>query len=195
MDGNDRRAIEDLFTKLDEVEKRSPPRDRDAEALIQSAIERAPAVPYYMAQTIIVQQQALEEAQRRLDQYDGRGRDEGFLSGLFGGRSRQSPQSDRRIDPRPAAGPWGPGYGGGGFLAGAAQTAMGVAGGILLGNLIVGAFAGGSAQAADSDRSDDRDDRSDSDDRSDDNGGADDGGTDFADAGDLGGDFGGGGDF
>jgi hypothetical protein len=38
---------------------------------------------------------------------------------------------------------------GGGFLAGAAQTAMGVAGGMLLGNIIAGAFSSGDASAED----------------------------------------------
>jgi hypothetical protein len=37
---------------------------------------------------------------------------------------------------------------GGGFLAGAAQTAMGVAGGVLLGNMIASAFGGNEANAA-----------------------------------------------
>lgn len=37
---------------------------------------------------------------------------------------------------------------GGGFLAGAAQTAMGVAGGMLLGSAIAGMFQGDQAQAA-----------------------------------------------
>ncbi|WP_280807953.1 DUF2076 family protein [Mesorhizobium sp. L48C026A00] len=36
---------------------------------------------------------------------------------------------------------------GGGFLAGAAQTAMGVAGGVPLGNAITGMFGGSQAQA------------------------------------------------
>jgi hypothetical protein len=36
---------------------------------------------------------------------------------------------------------------GGGFLAGAAQTAMGVAGGLLIGNMIMGAFEGDEAAA------------------------------------------------
>lgn len=42
------------------------------------------------------------------------------------------------------SGPWNSGRpsGGGGFMAGAAQTAMGVAGGVLLGNAIGGMFAG-----------------------------------------------------
>jgi hypothetical protein len=185
MDANDRRAIEDLFVKLDGVERNSPPRDREAEALIQSAIERFPSAPYYMAQTIIVQQQALEEAQRRLGEAE-EGSNQGLFGGLFGGRSRQPARQVPRYDQRQqAGGPWG----GGGFLAGAAQTAMGVAGGFLLGNLIAGAFAGGNdAQAADSSADNGRDDndRDTSDNDSDlDNGG----GSDFADAG--GGDFGG----
>jgi hypothetical protein len=48
------------------------------------------------------------------------------------------------------------GRGGGGFLAGAAQTAMGVAGGLLLGNALAGLFGGGGeAQAAESAPADD----------------------------------------
>jgi hypothetical protein len=50
----------------------------------------------------------------------------------------------------PGMGGMAPARGGGGFLAGAAQTAMGVAGGVLLGNMIAGAFSGGDeAKAAD----------------------------------------------
>ena len=40
---------------------------------------------------------------------------------------------------------------GGGFLAGAAQTAMGVAGGVLLANAIGGMFGADEAQAAEAD--------------------------------------------
>ena len=76
----------------------------------------------------------------------------------------------------PNAGPWArnpTGYGqqpqSGGFLAGAAQTAMGVAGGVLLGNAIAGMFGGNDAHAADKD-----DDNNDDDDS-----GGDDGGDSF----------------
>lgn len=118
MDQKDREAIEGLFERIARVERRSPPRDRGAEALVQCKIREQPAAPYYMAQTILMQEKALNEAQTRIEELEGRGYEAGR-------RGR-------------AAGPWdyAPGWGGGGFLAGAAQTAMGVAGGVLLGNML-----------------------------------------------------------
>jgi hypothetical protein len=114
MDRNDRDAIEGLFGRIARVERRSGPRDRGAEALINAKIGQQPAAPYYMAQTILMQEKALNDAQERINE-------------LEGGGSR-----------RRAAGPWdnAHAWGGGGFLAGAAQTAMGVAGGVLLGNML-----------------------------------------------------------
>jgi hypothetical protein len=102
----------------------------------------------------------------------------GLLGGLFGGGAREPARPSRTVPSvgamasqpmgAPAVGasgmgaptgPWaggtaGTGAGGmtarpgGGFLAGAAQTAMGVAGGLLLGNAIAGMFQGDEAQAA-----------------------------------------------
>ncbi|BBF93648.1 DUF2076 domain-containing protein [Blastochloris tepida] len=66
----------------------------------------------------------------------------GASSGPWGGRSQ----------PAPAAGPWGQqaapgqragGFGGGGFLAGAMSTALGVAGGMMIANALSSAFSGG----------------------------------------------------
>lgn len=140
MDANDRFAIEDLFARLAEAEHRLPQRDAEAEALIRSEIARHPAAPYYMAQTIVVQQQALEAAQRRIDDLERRGSG-GLFGGLFGdGNSgRRSPAAREPVD----GGPWA-NRGGGGFLAGAAQTAVGVAGGVVLGNMLGNALFGGS---------------------------------------------------
>lgn len=170
MDYRDREAIEGLFIRLKEVEGRIP-RDREAEALIREKIAEHPASTYYMAQTIIVQQQALEEAERR-------------IAALEAGRPSGGARRQRGYDPGPQ--PWGaPAYGGGGFLAGAAQTALGVAGGVLLGSMIAGAFAG-DAEAAEADQDGAGDDA----DSGDAGGGGGDAGGDFG--GDGGGDFGGG---
>ncbi len=122
MDEQDQRAIEGLFQRIACVAKRSGPRDRAAEALIETEIGRQPAAPYYMAQTILVQEQALNEAEKRIEELEN--------------RRLRTPAPSRQ-----PAGPWGTSEGvGGGFLAGAAQTAMGVAGGVFLGNMLAGWF-------------------------------------------------------
>lgn len=162
MDRNDQQAIEGLFGKLAEVEQQSAPRDAESEAFIRERIARQPGAPYYMAQTIVVQQQALAAAQARIEELAAQTPESprpssGFFGGLFGdnrppARSSSVPQIGRRggttlQHPIPAAAQAQ--RGGGGFLAGAAQTAMGVAGGVLLGNALGGMFGVGSeAQAA-----------------------------------------------
>jgi uncharacterized protein len=163
MDHQDRQAIEQLFGKIAQVEGQAGAPDVQAADFIRSQLNQQPNAPYYMAQTIVVQEQALSAAQGRIQQLEqelasrpaGGG---GFLSGLFGGgqaRPQQQPsyqpQSMHGMPPHGAPGMGGmaPGMGGmaprggGGFLAGAAQTAMGVAGGVMLGNMIAGAFSGG----------------------------------------------------
>ena len=163
MDDRDARAIEELFGKLSEVERQSVPRDPEAERYIRQQIAAQPGAPYYMAQTIIVQEQALAAAQRRIEELEhgaaGRTSGGGFLSGVFGsGRPAASrgtgsygrPADYGRSADHGGAGPWGGGYrgGGGGFLAAAAQTAMGVAGGVLLGNAVAGMLGSGAAGTA-----------------------------------------------
>lgn len=164
MDRNDRQAIEQLFGKLAAVERQSPPRDAEAEAYIGERVAAQPGAPYYMAQTIVVQEQALEAAQARIEELEAQvGRTSRQQGGLFGslfgddrpsGRSGSVPRVGRpagaaNAQPVPPA---EQARRGGGFLAGAAQTALGVTGGILLGNVIAGMLGGtGEAQAAEAD--------------------------------------------
>jgi uncharacterized protein len=156
MDTNDRQAISGLFGKLAQVERQMPDRDVEAERFIADAISRQPGAPYYMAQTVVVQEQALTGAQARIDQLEaeiaearqGGARGGGFLSGIFGGGAA-SGRPGRAVPPMPQGAP-------GGFLAGAAQTAMGVAGGVLLANAIGGMFAD-DAEAAEADAGDESD--------------------------------------
>ena len=166
MNHQDRNAIEQLFGKLAEVERQATAPDAEAASLINSQIARQPSAPYFMAQTIIVQEQALSAAQGRIAQLEqqvaarpaGGG---GFLSGLFGGSSppARAPQPMGPGGPVGPSGPYGgvagmpmqgmaPGRGGGGFLAGAAQTAMGVAGGMMLGSMLTGAFGSDASATA-----------------------------------------------
>ncbi|MEZ2128889.1 MULTISPECIES: DUF2076 domain-containing protein [unclassified Sinorhizobium] len=178
MDHNDRQAIESLFDKIARVEAQSGPRDPEAEQLIRDRINARPAAPYLMAQTIVIQEQALTSAQTRIQeleyQLSRRPSSGGFLSSFFGGGQMAPARPMARNDAYPQygqpSGPWGRSGGGfsrqrgGGFLAAAAQTAVGVAGGVVLGNAISSMFAGGDA-----------------DEGPEDNAGADDGGMDDSD--------------
>jgi hypothetical protein len=163
MNEQDRQAIEGLFSRLAQAEQQAGPKDAEADAFIKEQIGRQPDAPYMMAQTIVMQNFALEQAQQRIAELEQRAADQpaqaggGIFSGLFGGG--KAPEQTNRSGSVPVAGrPTGsptsmptpqPQAGGGGFLAGAAQTAMGVAGGVLLANAIGGMFGGSSdAQAA-----------------------------------------------
>lgn len=158
MDRNDQQAIEGLFGKLASVESQQPERDAEAERFIRERIASQPGAPYYMAQTIVVQEQALEAAQARIEQLEAeaaqgsRAGGGGLFGSLFGG-GQQAPRraglSVPNVGRQSAAPMQAAPQRGGGFLAGAAQTAMGVAGGVLLGNAIAGMFSGGEAHAAD----------------------------------------------
>lgn len=144
----DKRAIDDLFERLRNVEGHSGPRDADAETLIWDRLRQNPAAAYYMAQTIIVQEAALRDQQRRIEQLeedDGGG----FLESIFGDDRPSRRQQSQAPQQAERQSPWGRQPESGGFLAGAAQTALGVTGGMLLGSAIAGMF-GTPAGAAES---------------------------------------------
>ena len=162
MNQQEHSMIEGLFQRLQQAEAQAGPRDREAEALIHDLMSRQTAAPYLLAQVVLVQEQGLKQLQTRIEALEQelaeRPQGGGFLGGLFGGGQTQTAAT---VAPRAAAGTgWSntrfPAQGGqgaqqstqgGGFMAGAMQTAMGVAGGVLLANALGGIF-GGEAQAA-----------------------------------------------
>lgn len=149
MDRNDQQAIGQLFEKLASAERQAPPRDAEAERFIQDQITQQPGAPYYMAQTIVVQEQArIEELEEQARQPAGGGPLSGFFGRSGGRRSGSVPRVGRTASVATEGPQDTPQRAGGGFLAGAAQTAMGVAGGVLLGNAIAGGFGGSEAKAA-----------------------------------------------
>ena len=198
LNPDDRRAIEGLFDRLAEVERRGTARDPEAEALIRAEIARQPWAPYYMAQTVLVQEQALKMAEERISELEAQlqRRPNDFLGGLFGGRDAPQPS---RAPVRRERGPWDrderqADNRGGGFLAGAAQTALGVTGGLLLGSAIASMLGAGAAHAGESgadQNADQQDNDAGQEDSGADSGDNDFGGDDFGDGGgfDFGGDF------
>lgn len=145
-----------------------PPVDRDADMLISDLFNRYPEARYRITQTAFVQEAALVEAQNRIRRLEwevenarnqtqsaqqSRG---GLFGGMFGGGgNRPAPMAP---PPQPV---YPPGYNpgmlqqqqgrsGSGFLGTALTTAAGVAGGMVLGNMLMNAFSGhsGAAQAA-----------------------------------------------
>lgn len=124
----DRQAIEDLFRRLRDAEKEGGPRDPEAEELIAKLVSRQPAAAYYLAQTVLVQQWALNSAHDKIEALERRGG--GLLSAIFGGRPSPGPSGKTAVPP---------GLGQTattGFLATASNTALGVAGGFILADML-----------------------------------------------------------
>ncbi|MDR6960291.1 hypothetical protein J2W43_004292 [Pseudomonas brassicacearum] len=124
MNSEEQTLIDGLFSRLQQAEKDSAPRDAQAEARIKEHMTSQPAAGYFMAQAILVQEAAIkrldeqnkqlaqqvEQLQAELQQArnpasapSGGG---GFLSSIFGGGTRDS---------RPASAPSTPASGGGGW--------------------------------------------------------------------------------
>ena len=171
MQSEEQRLIDGLFSRLKEAEAHSASRDTSAEERIAQHVSAQPAAPYYMAQTILIQEAAIKQLNDRIQALESqvsqlqaaKPSSGGFLSGLFGGggssrgsdpipgaeqygrpqASTQSqyapPQQQQNYAPQAAAR-------GGGFMAGALQTAAGVAGGVVLGNMLTNMFSGSHPQ-------------------------------------------------
>jgi len=127
----DRQAIEDLFRRLKDAEKQGGPRDPEAEELIEKLVSRQPAVAYYLAQTVLVQQWALNSAHDKIEALERRRAGGGLFSAIFGGRGNSTGTGARSAVP-PSLGQTATI----GFLATASNTALGVAGGFILADLL-----------------------------------------------------------
>lgn len=133
-----------------------PPIEPAADAYIAELFQKYPEARFRLTQTAFVQEHALVQAQNRIQELEWElenatrqaqaANNRGFLG--FGG-SRPAPMPPR---PQPMQPPGGmmPQRQGPGFLGTAMMTAAGVAGGLVLGNMLMNAFSGGggAAQAA-----------------------------------------------
>ena len=133
MTTEEQQLIESLFQRLTQSAAQSGPRDPQAEALIEQRVQSLPGAAYYMTQTLLVQERALQQAEARL---------------------ASQPQQSSFLPPAAvpgqqypyaAAPPYaGPAYqqqsggGAGSFLAGAGKIALGVVGGVLVADAAMG---------------------------------------------------------
>ena len=159
MYSQEHQLIEGLFSRLKQAESQTGPRDAAAEQLIKEHLQQQPSAPYYMAQAILIQEAAMKKLNDRITELENRLAQQqqqpqqqssgGFLSSLFGGGSRQqapaqqpqqqawnnAPQQPQQYNNAPAAPARGTG-----FLGGALQTAVGVAGGVVMADMLTSLF-------------------------------------------------------
>ena len=123
MTPEERNLVTELFDRLATLE--DTPRDREAERLIQDGLRRAPNAPYAMAQTMLIQDEALKRADGRIRELEAQlgigaepQRQGGFLDGQrdsVWGR-RDAPRAGSVPTVRPSGEPMGapvgapPGY-------------------------------------------------------------------------------------
>lgn len=116
MTPEERQMISGLFDRVSQTA--SAQRDPQAEALINEAVRNQPHAPYVLAQTVLVQQQALEAAAKHIADLEAaaqeaaqhpQGQQGGFLGGLSslfgGGPAAQQIEPPRRPDPSSYRGP------------------------------------------------------------------------------------------
>lgn len=174
MTPEERQLISDLFDRMRSYG--APEKDREAEDLINRSVRTNPDAPYLLVQSVLVQEQALQQADERIRDLEARVRDlEGgtpqrssgsFLGGASPwGRSERSAgssvptigsraappayETQRPWSQQPAQPPMQQSSGGG-FMRNALSAAAGVAGGMLLADGIRSMMGGGSQAHASS---------------------------------------------
>ena len=70
MNQEERQLLQSLFDRLRDSSNQA--RDPEAERFIADNIRMQPGAPYYMAQAVIVQEQALQEQQNRVAELEDR---------------------------------------------------------------------------------------------------------------------------
>ncbi|VVQ12866.1 hypothetical protein PS918_05522 [Pseudomonas fluorescens] len=127
MNSEEQTLIDGLFSRLQQAETDSAPRDAQAETRIKEHLGRQPAAGYFMTQAILVQEAAiksLDEQNRQLTQQVQQLQAElqqaraqaaapapvpasgGFLSSIFGGGSREPQPAPSQSAPASSAGGW-----------------------------------------------------------------------------------------
>ncbi|WP_263754621.1 DUF2076 domain-containing protein [Kosakonia cowanii] len=157
MQYDEQQLINGLFQRLKQAEQQNGQRDAQAERQIAELVKQQPAAPYYMAQSMLIQEAALKRLQARVQELENQLAQQqsqqpsgggSFLSGLFGGNRNQPTQPAQnwgappvqQQQPQQYASPAPTASRGSGFMAGALQTAAGVAGGVVIADMLTSMF-------------------------------------------------------
>lgn len=123
MSPDERNMIQGLFDRLRQASGQQ--RDHEAERFIADQVRAMPTAPYFMSQTMIVQEQALEAQNARIQELEGQVQElqasqassqasgsGSFLGGIFGSAKSPAQTGARAAGSVPAAGarqggPWG----------------------------------------------------------------------------------------
>lgn len=156
MTPQERQLVADLFDRLARLEDVT--RDPDAERTIIDGLRRAPNAVYALVQTVLIQDEALRQADARIRELEGSGAAGGSGSFLDSMRGALFGQAGERRGSVPSVRGGGdapplyqreqPGTGGGSFLGTAAAAAASVIGGSLLLNSFRSMFGGSPQQGA-----------------------------------------------
>lgn len=125
MNSEEQTLIDGLFSRLQQAETDSAPRDAQAEARIKEHLTRQPAAGYFMTQAILVQEAALKsldeqnkQLTRQVQQLQAELQSAkaqatapapssgGFLSSIFGGSSRDPQPAPSQSAPPSSGGGW-----------------------------------------------------------------------------------------
>ncbi len=117
MNQNDKVMIDKLFDQLGEAATQTTNRDPEADGYIRQRVQRQPEILYNMIQTLILQQKTLQHAKAYVDKLQ----QQGGVQTTVPAQPEQPRQEQS-------------------FLAGAAETAVGVAGGIFLADAVGSIF-------------------------------------------------------
>jgi hypothetical protein len=113
MEAQERDLLTTLLGRLKTAS--SQPKDPEADALIRQAMQEQPDAPYFLAQTVLIQDLSLHNAQNQItelqkqltDVQQQAARPTSFLGGLFGARQPAPPPAQAGTSGSvPAAGPW-----------------------------------------------------------------------------------------
>ena len=144
MNHEERQLISDLIGRMQQFG--TPEKDRDAEQLIAQSVRANPDAPYMLVQSVLVQDNALQQADQRIQELEARvqqlestqraapaAASGGFLGGMFGG-GRAAAQPARHLSSVPTTGrpaaappansPWGRPAGQAGMGQAGAQAPM-----------------------------------------------------------------------